>query len=64
MGKPKMLGMFKPCVPNSRFDGKNRRAPWEGVKKKPKIRRQNHTGFVCLDEYTPWPPVSKKKDGA
>ena len=34
MGKVRMLGQFKPCIPNSRVYGKSRRSPWEGMPKK------------------------------
>lgn len=30
MAKARMLGQFKPCVPNSRLCGRNRKAPWQG----------------------------------
>lgn len=30
MGKARMMGQFKPCTPNSRLYGKNRRSPWAG----------------------------------
>lgn len=29
MAKARMLGQFKPCVPNSRLYGRNRKAPWQ-----------------------------------
>lgn len=34
MSSAKMLGQFKPCVPNSRHYGKSRKAPWQGAPKK------------------------------
>ena len=34
MAKPRMYGMFKPCIPNSRHYGKGRKAPWQGAPKK------------------------------
>ena len=34
MGKARMMGQFKPCIPNSRVYGKSRKAPWQGDPKK------------------------------
>ena len=34
MGKARMLGRVKPCIPNSRVYGKGRKAPWQGDPKK------------------------------
>lgn len=35
MGKAKMLGQFKPCIPNAKAAGKHgRKAPWQGSQKK------------------------------
>ncbi len=33
MGKAKMIGMFKPCIPNSKADGR-RNKPFKGARKK------------------------------
>jgi hypothetical protein len=38
MGKPKMLGYFKPCVPNSKAD-QRRSKPFVGVHKKGKVKK-------------------------
>jgi hypothetical protein len=38
MGKPKMLGYFKPCVPNSKAD-QRRNKPFMGVHKKGKVKK-------------------------
>ena len=37
MGKAKMLGQFKPCIPKSKHYGSRRRSPWL---EKPKGKNQ------------------------
>lgn len=38
MGKPKMIGMFKPYTPNRKTDGK-RKKPFTGAHKKGKAKK-------------------------
>lgn len=37
MGKPRMIGMFKPCIPNSKADQKRNKS--FGVHKKGKVKK-------------------------
>lgn len=61
MGKPRMYGMFAPCVPNSRAAGKHgRSAPWKGAHKKPKIPTPQK--FAFCDELATDPLRQQKKE--
>ena len=38
MGKPRIIGMFKPCIPNSKAD-RRRNKPFPGAHKKGKAKK-------------------------